>query len=228
MQGSFPLPLGKINVGEKEFRDSIDEVEAEKALRNAGVELPETKLNSFLESIPRHMGWLRNHGDRFPWRYTTDPWKIFVAELLLQKSRGDQVADMYELFLKRYESPYEMAQSDEEEVDTHLATIGLNKTKRETFKRASKRFVNNQGGLPSSEEKLREIKGVGQYISRATMLFSFGQRKALSDVNIEGFIESEFGVEVNEEEALKIMESITPDDPGMARSLYFWIIDKDR
>jgi A/G-specific adenine glycosylase len=228
MQGSFPLPLGKINAGEKEYRQSIDYQKTVDKLKEHGVELPETKLDSFLGSIETHMSWLRRNGDRFPWRYTTDPWKVFVAEVLLQQSTGDQVGSMYIKFLKRYDSPYKMQKSSDEEVERHLKSIGLNKKKRETLQRAADVFVTEYGGVPDSEEKLREIRGVGQYISRATILFAYGRSKALSDTNIEGFVETEFNIKVNQKQTLSIMDELTPNDAGLARALYFWIIDKER
>ncbi len=228
MQGSFPLPLGKINAGEKEYRQSIDYQKTVDKLKEHGVELPETKLDSLLGSVETHMSWLRRNGDRFPWRYTTDPWKVFVAEVLLQQSTGDQVGSMYIKFLKRYDSPYKMQKSSDEEVERHLKSIGLNKKKRETLQRAADVFVTEYGGVPDSEEKLREIRGVGQYISRATILFAYGRSKALSDTNIESFVETKFSINVNQKQTISIMDELTPNDAGLARALYFWIIDKER
>lgn len=227
MRGSFPLPLGNFNAGESEYRQNIEKREAVRKLESEGIDLAETKFESFVERFPQRMEWLRINGDRFEWRYTTDPWKVFVAEVLLQRATGNDVSQFYNDFLKRYDTPYKVEKSSDEEVRRYLTGIGLQEKRVKTFNRAADQFVNRHGGIPKSINSLQEIKGVGPYISRATVLFSFGEPVALSDTNMVNFIENEFDHEVNSQtEGLPIMEAVTPQDAGIARALYFSIIDK--
>ena len=227
MQGSFPLPLGRINCGEKEYRNSINPEEAIQKLGSAGVSNPEVRLDSFVESFPRRMKWLRENGGRFSWRYTTDPWKVFVAEVLLMQCDRYRVSDLYEQFLERFKSPYKIINAREDEVEKYLEEIGLSNQRIRTYKEAAEQFVNQQGQVPNSLEGLQEPHGSGPYISRATMLFAFGEPVALYDTNMESFLEEQFGLtDLSHEEGLEVMESLTPQDAGIARAMYFSILDQ--
>src|SRR5437588_12316627 len=71
------------------------------------------------------MRWARRNGRSFPWRRTSDPFKTLVAEMMLQRTRSDQVTPVYRKFLCRYPTVSELANAATDEVREILHPLGL-------------------------------------------------------------------------------------------------------
>lgn len=69
--------------------------------------------------------WGKHHLRDFPWRRTSDPYTIFVAEFLLQKTGAATVTPIYETFLARYPTIKALAIAPVEEVACLLQPLGL-------------------------------------------------------------------------------------------------------
>ena len=61
--------------------------------------ISEAKLSWFRLQLK---AWALQHFRNFPWRQTDDPYLIFVAECLLQKTNALTVAPIYQAFISRY------------------------------------------------------------------------------------------------------------------------------
>ena len=92
------LPFGQTQISASEYAELVDRDEIIGHLEVVGVTDPEPRVTDFIKTIPVLLGWLEQHGRDYPWRYTTDPWEIYATEILLQRTRANAVADIYEPF----------------------------------------------------------------------------------------------------------------------------------
>jgi len=71
------------------------------------------------------LNWWESAKRRFPWRETRDPYRILVAEVLLHRTRADQVVPLYELFLECFPNVQALAKSTPDELLKLFHSAGL-------------------------------------------------------------------------------------------------------
>ena len=128
--------------------------------------------------------WFKKNKRDFPWRHTKNPYYVLIAELLLQRTRAENVAEIYKDFLKKYPDVWALADANVNDIEVAISTLGLKK-RAKSLKDISTNIVDNfDGKVPDSEEKLLGIKGIGYYIAYAVLCFAYGKGKAVVDCNV--------------------------------------------
>ena len=69
--------------------------------------------------------WWSYNKRTFPWRKTKEPYHILISELLLHRTRADQVVPIYNKFIKKYPTVYDIHKGNIEEIKTILKPLGL-------------------------------------------------------------------------------------------------------
>jgi A/G-specific adenine glycosylase len=129
--------------------------------------------------------WYDAHARNLPWRQTSDPYRIWVSEIMLQQTRVAAVLDYYARFLTLF--PTLTALANAEEPDVLAAWSGLGYYRRaKLMHKAAKVVVGDfRGDLPRSAEELRKLPGIGEYTSSAIASIAFGEPVAVIDGNVE-------------------------------------------
>ena len=117
-----------------------------------------------------------------PWRRTSDPYRIWVAEVMLQQTRAQAAIPYYERFLERFPSVEFLAAALEEEV--LAAWSGLGYYSRARNLRLAARRVAEAGAFPGDFEAIRALPGVGDYTAAAVASIAFGLPHAVLDGNV--------------------------------------------
>lgn len=225
------LPFGRTTATDVDLRNSIDIHTASACLSNNGVDDPNTRIQAFIECLPELLDWLATNGREYPWRYTTDPWKIYVAEILLQRTRGDAVADIYEDFIDRFPSPRTLHDAQEEAIRDVVHSLGFVNHRTRTFQEVGKLFTEEHGEeIPNSLEELTRPWRVGEYSARACQLFARGESLALVDSNFARVIGRALGYNMPSQPhkssaVYELLGGLTPDDPALARAFNLAILD---
>ncbi len=141
--------------------------------------------------------WFARHGRYdLPWRQTSDPYHIYVSEIMLQQTQVERVLGKYSLFLERYPTLASLAEADEEEL---LALwSGLGYYRRALAMRACARECNGQ--LPRSVAQLMKLPGIGRYTAHAIASFAYEAAVPVVDVNIERALRRYFGLTGSQKE----------------------------
>jgi A/G-specific adenine glycosylase len=128
--------------------------------------------------------YVRNRRD-LPWRRNSDPYAIWVSEIMLQQTRVAVVVERYQAFLKRFPTLLSLALATEEEVLALWSGLGYYRRARMLHKAAQ--FVVGQlhGNLPRSAAALRTLPGIGAYTAAAIASIAFGEPVAVVDGNVE-------------------------------------------
>jgi A/G-specific adenine glycosylase len=127
----------------------------------------------------RLLRWGEDHRRSFPWRETDDPFKILVAEVLLQRSRGKTVATVYEGLFTRWPTAEALARARVASIGAVIRPLGL--VRRAATLKALASEVVERGEIPDSLAELLELPGVGMYAASATLAVAFGERAPVVD-----------------------------------------------
>ena len=135
---------------------------------------------AFAEKLIR---WQRRHGRRdLPWQDTTDPYRIWLSEVMLQQTQVATVIPYYRRFLARYPTVKALAAASEEDVLELWSGLGYYARGRNLHK-AAKHIAGS--GFPRSAIEIQELPGVGRSTAAAIAAFAYGERAAILDGNVK-------------------------------------------
>src|SRR3984893_14142128 len=131
------------------------------------------------------LAWFDSHARELPWRQDTDPYRIWVSEIMLQQTRVTAVLDYYARFLTLFPSVTALAQAKEPDVLAAWSGLGYYRRAR-MMHQAAKVVVNEHHGIfPRTAEELRKLPGIGEYTSSAIASIAFGEPVAVVEGNVE-------------------------------------------
>jgi A/G-specific adenine glycosylase len=131
------------------------------------------------------MFWYRSHARELPWRGVSDPYRIWVSEVMLQQTRVAAVVKHYELFLRRFPTTVALALAPEAEVLAAWSGLGYYRRARMLHKAAQFLTRERGGVLPNTAAELRTLPGIGEYTCAAIASIAFGESIAVVDGNVE-------------------------------------------
>lgn len=124
-------------------------------------------------------GWYDKNHRVLPWRETTDPYKIWISEIILQQTRVDQGMEYYLRFIERFPTIQSIAAASEDDVLHLWQGLGYYSRARNIYK-AAQLFSE----MPSTYEELKRMPGVGDYTAGAIAGFAFNLPYPALDGNV--------------------------------------------
>lgn len=125
--------------------------------------------------------WFRENQRPLPWRKDRDPYRVWIAEVMLQQTTVKAVIPFFERFMERFPSLGALAAADLNAVYASWSGLGYYSRARNLLKAA--RELQLHGGFPQSYEKLMEFPGFGPYTARAVSSQAFSERVGVVDGN---------------------------------------------
>lgn len=162
--------------------------------------------------------YLRNHR-KLPWRETSDPYRIWLSEVILQQTRVAQGLPYYQRFVERYPSVQDLANAGEETVLRLWQGLGYY-TRARNLIRCAKAVVAEHGGVfPSSFKELKLLPGIGDYTAAAIASIAFNEPVAVIDGNVFRVLARYFGVkhDITKPEARRLFSQLANDLIGDTR-----------
>ena len=128
--------------------------------------------------------WYLRHHRSLPWRRTTDPYRIWVSEIMLQQTRVDVVVPYYERFLAAFPDLAALAAADESRVLKLWEGLGYYARCR-NLHRAAETIVSEHGGrFPETFEEVVGLPGIGRSTAGAILSFAWGMPLPILDGNV--------------------------------------------
>ena len=128
--------------------------------------------------------WYKINKRDLPWRNTTDPYKIWLSEIMLQQTQVAQGLSYYIKFVEHFPTVVDLANAPEDLVMRLWQGLGYYSRAR-NLHTAAKYIVNEHNGLfPKTYEEIRKLKGVGDYTAAAVASFAFQLPHAVVDGNV--------------------------------------------
>jgi len=162
------------------------------------------------------ISWYQEHKRDLPWRQTTDPYRIWLSEVILQQTRVEQGLSYYLRFLERFPDVHSLAMASEEEVLKLWQGLGYYSRARNLHAAAISVVKEYGGSFPASYPGLKKLKGVGDYTAAAIASIAFGEVVPVVDGNVARVLSRLFMIneEVNTtkgySELRTIAESLIP------------------
>jgi A/G-specific adenine glycosylase len=129
-----------------------------------------------------------------PWRQTTDPYKIWVSEIILQQTRVAQGVGYYTRFTAKFPDIEALAAATEEEVLKQWQGLGYYSRARNMHKTAQKIADQFSGKFPEDYKDILGLSGIGEYTAAAIASIAYGQPYAAVDGNVIRIISRYFEV----------------------------------
>lgn len=128
--------------------------------------------------------WFVAQGRDLPWRtpFPRDPYRVLVAEVMLQQTQVDRVLPLYRRFLERFPTLQALADADLEAVLE--AWSGLGYYRRGRTLHAAARAIAAAGRWPRRREELLALPGLGPYTAAALAAFAFAGEDPPVDGNV--------------------------------------------
>lgn len=145
-------------------------------------------MNKFNETI---IEWYKENKRELPWRESSDPYLIWISEIILQQTRVVQGYDYFLRFIKRFPDVRTLADADEDEVMKYWQGLGYYSRARNLH--AAAKSMN--GVFPKTYPEVLALKGVGEYTAAAICSFAYGMPYAVVDGNVYRVLSRYFGID---------------------------------
>lgn len=139
--------------------------------------------------------WFEREQRDLPWRHQRTPYRVWIAEVMLQQTRASVVVPYFLRWMEVFPNITALAEAPLEKILKEWEGLGYYSRARHLHE-AAKQILDRFGGeFPSSEEDLATLKGLGPYTRAAILSFAFHQKKAAVDGNVLRVIARLFAVE---------------------------------
>lgn len=133
--------------------------------------------------------WYEKNKRDLPWRHTSDPYRIWLSEIILQQTRVVQGLEYYQRFVNRFPTVSDLADASQDEVLKLWQGLGYYSRARNLHLAAQQVCSEYKEGkaiakFPTSYNELIKLKGVGPYTAAAIASFSSDERVAVVDGNV--------------------------------------------
>ena len=169
--------------------------------------------NLFAQTL---LDWYADNKRDLPWRHTTDPYRIWISEIILQQTRVAQGYDYFVRFVGRFPDVRSLASAPEEEVLKHWQGLGYYSRARNLHEAARSMA---DGKFPDTYAGVRALKGVGDYTAAAICSLAYGLPYAVVDGNVYRVLARYFGIDtpIDSTEGKKLFARLAQEMLGTSR-----------
>src|SRR5271154_5733825 len=130
------------------------------------------------------LAWFRTHQRDLPWRRSRDPYRIWVAEVMLQQTRIAAVMPYYQRFLSRFPTVHSLSRARETEVLNLWSGLGYYSRARNLHRAAKIIVARHHGQFPRTLDAVLELPGIGAYTAAAVLSIAYDVPLAVLDGNV--------------------------------------------
>lgn len=159
----------------------------------------------------RLLDWYRANRRELPWRGASDPYAVWLSEVMLQQTRVETVRPYFRRFLDAFPAISDLAAADLQTVLKMWEGLGYYARAR-NFHEAARRVAEEfDGRVPDRWDEFKSLPGVGEYIASAVLSIAFGRPRAVVDGNVKRVLARLFRVDapVNRSPAEKIFRELS-------------------
>lgn len=152
--------------------------------------------------------WNSLANDRqMPWKGESDPYKVWLSEIILQQTRVDQGTAYFEKFISAFPTVHDLANAEDSRVFKMWEGLGYYTRCKNLLVTARAISAEHGGKFPDTYAELLKLKGIGPYTAAAIASFAFNENCAVVDGNVQRVIARYFGIS-------------TPIDAPMGKKLF--------
>jgi A/G-specific adenine glycosylase len=166
----------------------------------------------------RILQWYSQNKRDLPWRGSTDPYRIWLSEILMQQTRIEQGTPYYLKFLEVFPTVHHLANAPEEQVMKLWQGLGYYNRARNLHATAQLVSRELKGVFPNTFEGLLELKGVGPYTASAIASICYNEKRGVVDGNVYRVLSRYFGIATpidrpeGQKEFQQLAQDLLPED----------------
>jgi len=173
---------------------------------------------------------LRAWGDKnvrgFPWRESRDTYRVAVTELMLVRTKPNQVHKLWDDFFSRFPTLESLAEASEQDISAALSSLGLEWRAQKVAHFARAAWNRFGRGLSAEPDSLRQVPGMGEYVPEATAIIVQGRGALPVDTGIARFLNRFYGLNaIGELRRKKEILSAARNLGSCSRQLFFTLVD---
>lgn len=130
------------------------------------------------------LDWYDSQKRPLLWRESTDPYTIWVSEVMLQQTRVEQATPYFERFISRFPNVHSLAEAEQQEVLKYWEGLGYYSRARNLHNGAKQVVTEHNGSIPDNWSDLKSIKGIGDYTASAILSIAFNKPFGVLDGNV--------------------------------------------
>jgi A/G-specific adenine glycosylase len=181
----------------------------------------ENQLKTLRRSL---LDWYDHQGRQLPWRNQSDPYKIWVSEIMLQQTQVKTVIPYYQRWLQQFPNITTLAKADLQSVLKVWAGLGYYARARNLHQAAQQIQQQYEGQFPSTLEKALKLKGIGRTTAGGILSAAFNQPISILDGNVKRVLSRLVALPVTPKKGIKqlwqvsdqILDPINPRDFNQA------------
>lgn len=141
------------------------------------------------------LSWYKKNALRFPWRETSDPYKILLAEILLRKTTREQVKGIFNELTSKYPNLKKLASADISKLEKDIKSLGMQKKRAHLLIKLAKDIIKKHSGkVPRDRNNLMNLHGVGTYSANAVLCLAYNKQLPIVDTNVIRIVERVFKI----------------------------------
>ena len=137
-----------------------------------------------LSQIDKLIDWYKENARDLPWRHTSDPYRIWISEIMLQQTRVEAVKSYYSRFLSAFPNVKSLASAEDDKLLKLWEGLGYYNRARNMKKAANAICLDFNGSFPQSYEDILKLPGIGEYTAGAISSIAFRQKVPAVDGNV--------------------------------------------
>jgi A/G-specific adenine glycosylase len=166
--------------------------------------------------------WYNENKRDLPWRNISDPYKIWISEIILQQTRVNQGLSYYKRFIEQFPTVSDLAKANEDRILKYWQGLGYYSRARNLHKAAQQIMIDFDGIFPTEYSQVIKLSGIGDYTAAAICSFAYNQPYAVVDGNVYRVLSRVFGILTpidsssgKKEFALLAQNLISTSNPGI-------------
>jgi A/G-specific adenine glycosylase len=158
----------------------------------------------------RLLAWFARHARDLPWRHDRTPYRVWVAEVMLQQTQVEKVRDYYTRFMARFPTVTALAEAPLEDVLKQWEGLGYYSRARALHRAAQEVVARYDGNLPADVDALRRLPGIGAYTAGAIVSIAFAIPAPAVDGNVRRVM-------------ARVLAWAEPDAAGLEAAVRAWL-----
>jgi A/G-specific adenine glycosylase len=134
--------------------------------------------------VSKLLEWYPRNARDLPWRRTSDPYAIWVSEIMLQQTQVKTVIPYWERWMRSLPTIQALADARTDRIHKLWEGLGYYTRVRHLQKAARQTVAIHGGQFPLDYESMFALPGIGRYTAGAIASIAFNQPKPILDGNV--------------------------------------------
>ena len=148
--------------------------------------LPDWLTDSWRRTLRRRcLNWYSDNARDLPWRHSSDPYEIWISEIMLQQTQVKTVIPYFKKFISEIKSLKKLSSTSERKVLKLWEGLGYYRRCRNLIKTAKIIVKKERSKLPKTLVDIKKLPGIGDYTGNVLLALIYNQPRLALDGNVK-------------------------------------------